>query len=325
MHYRFRSKAVFKDLEGKIQKGCFGKLNSFLLYADHENIAEYYFNGYNANTLHEFQSVTKSLQSILVGIALDKGYLKSIDVPIKVYFDDLPDIEWSNGKDKITVRHLLQMTAGLDWNEGHTSYMSLQNHSNLMAWSSNWIEYALSRPMLCPPGERFIYSSANPIIISAIFNKVYPHGHEAFITKCLFAPLEIKRYGYHRSESAPNILADVDILPKDMAKIALMLSQNGVYQGQKLLSANWVDLMLTTKADIGKENLQYGYGWWHKYVEVLGVKYACTYAWGYGSQHIFFVKELGLFMVCTGKNYEVTLHQGPFDLMRAVIELAIGA
>ena len=319
-----RSKNIevaFLALEDKIKAGVYGKLNSFLLHSKDLPPLESYFNGYTAEMLHEFQSVTKSLQCFLLGIAVERGLIKDIDIPIKAFFEEVNGLDWGDGKAAITIRHLMQMTAGLDWNEGYTSYLSLQNHSNCLAWSNNWVEYALSRPMRYKPGESFLYSSANPILLSAIFNKVYEGGHEAFVKKYLFEPLQISQYWYHRSAAHPHILADVDLLPKDMAKFGKLVAQGGMWKKKRLLSRAWVDAMLNSQVTTNEVDKNYSFGWWHTYIKSSDDLHLCHYAWGYGSQHIFILPSLDVVMVCTGKNYETTLHKGPFDLLREVIGL----
>jgi len=233
MSGQFLDKQSILFVESEIKNGRFGKLNSFFLFKDAKKIVESYYNGYNAHTLHEFQSVTKSLQSLLIGIAIDKGLITSLDTPIQIYFEDVKGVDWRNGKGKISIKDLLQMTAGLAWNESDTSYLSLNNHSNQLAWSNNWLEFALNRPMGYDSGKKFCYSSANPILLSAIVNKVYEPGQEKFIRQYLFKPLEISLFHYHRSLNDSNILADIDMLPKDMAKIALLVAQNGNWEGQQ--------------------------------------------------------------------------------------------
>lgn len=314
-------KSSLLELEEKIRKRNYGILDSTLLYLDGVSIFEGYYNGYTPDILHEFQSVTKSLQSVLVGIAIDNGFIKDVETPISTYFEDEEGVDWGNGKAEITIRDLLQMTAGLDWNEGYTSYMSLHNHSNQLAWSKDWVNYALSRPMESLPGEKFIYSSANPILISSIFNKVYEEGHEAFAMKYLLEPLGINHYRYHSCELKKNVLADIDLLPRDMAKFAKMIEKNGIWQGKRIVSSSWVHTMLTSRIDTGKINQKYSYSWWHSNFNSLNKKYSFFYAWGYGSQHICIVPTLNLILICTGKNYDTTFHSGPFMLLEEIIEI----
>lgn len=314
-------KSYLLQLEEKIRKRNYGIIDGILLYLDGIPIFEGYYNGYTSGILHEFQSVTKSIQSVLVGIAIENGFIESIETPIKTFFEDIEEIDWGNGKAEITIRDLLQMTAGLNWNEGYTSYLSLHNHSNQLAWSKDWVKYALNRPMEDLPGKRFIYSSANPILISAIFNKVYESGHKAFVKKYLLDPLGIVQYQYHSNGIDNQVLADIDLLPRDMGKFANMIAKDGLWRNIRLVSTSWIDSMLKDKIDTGKLNQKYSFSWWHSSTQNLNETYDFFYAWGYGSQHIFIVPDLNLVLVSTGKNYESTFHAGPFLLLREVIEM----
>lgn len=315
--------ALLASLKSQIHENKFGKIDSLIFYRGNKKILEEYFNGYQANMLHEFQSVTKSIQAILIGLAIQKKLLTDINTPIKSFFPELNELDWSGGKDKITIKHLMQMTAGLEWNEANTSYISLQNHSNQLAWSKDWISFALDMPMSNYPGKRFNYSSANPIIISALLNRIVDGGNEFFVKQQLFDPLGIKQYNYHRSLHHPYILADVEMLPNDILKIGRLVQQEGIWEGKQLVSSNWIEQMLKSTIPTNKENLQYGYFWWYTSLEVNAKHFVVNYAWGYGSQHIFLVKELDLIMVCTGKNYDVNLHEGPFQILKLLIQIAL--
>lgn len=315
LNYSYLAK-VFQKITANITNGIYGKLNSLIIYKKDEKLLESYFNGYNNNSLHEFQSVTKSIQAILVGIALKEKFISSIDLPIKDFFPEYKHLNWSGGKDKISIRHLLNMTAGFDWNEGTVPYLSLQNHSNMMAWSEDWIAFALEKTMLYNPGEKFLYSSANPILLSAILNKVTGMNHESFAKKYLYNPLDIRYYNYHRSVFDDKILADVEMCPADMAKIGLLVRNKGVWKGNQVVDTAWINEMLNEQTDIQDESDKYGFCWWLQSINYLNKRYNLYYAWGYGSQHIFIIPEISLVMICTGKNYNINKHSGPFRLLR---------
>lgn len=307
--------AAVEKVTNNIGKGTYGIINSLIIYRDNEKVLESYFNGYSRDTRHEFQSVTKSIQALLVGVALKEGFIKSIDEPIINYLSSYKNIDWSGDKDKITIRHLLEMTAGLSWNEGKVSYQSLENHSNMLAWSGDWIPFALGRPMLHKPGEVFQYSSANPIIISAILNEVTGMLHEEFAYKYLYKPLNISDFNYHRSMYDNSILADVEMCPIDMAKIGLLVSNNGSWEGEQVITTEWAAEILKERIHF-KEEEKYGFCWWIDAIDCYSKQFKMYYAWGYGSQHIFIIPELSLVMVCTGKNYNINKHLGPFELLR---------
>ncbi|UZR92764.1 serine hydrolase domain-containing protein [Chondrinema litorale] len=308
--------AAIEKVTNNISKGTYGIINSLIISRDNGIVLESYFNGYSRTSKHEFQSVTKSIQALLVGIALKEDFIKSIDEPIINYLSRYKNIDWSEGKDKITIRHLLEMTAGLSWNEGEVTYQSLENHSNMLAWSGNWIEFALGRPMLYKPGEVFQYSSANPIIISAILNEVTGMLHEEFAYKYLYKPLSITDFNYHRSINDNSILADVEMCPIDMAKIGLLVSNKGKWEGEQIVSSEWATEILEEHVHFKEDAVKYGFCWWIDSINCYSKQFKLYYAWGYGSQHIFIIPELSLVMVCTGKNYNVNKHQGPFELLR---------
>jgi CubicO group peptidase (beta-lactamase class C family) len=293
-------------------------VHSLLVSQQGETIFEGYFNGYDAEILHEAQSVTKSIQSLLVGIALDKKFIPSLDVKIKDYFPQYAHLDWKNGKDKITLRHLLTMTSGLQWNEGEVPYTArYQNDANLQIMHHDWIEYALSKPMAHNAGTTFAYSSASPILISQILGEATQLPNELFALHYLYLPLGISRYEYQQNKQNPQILADVDLLPADLLKIGQMVLQHGRFGVHQIVSPAWVQESLSPQVQFRTAGKSYGYMWWIDTLQTPdNESLAYYYAWGYGGQHIFLVPDYDLVMVTTGGHYGVTLAEQPFELLQ---------
>jgi CubicO group peptidase (beta-lactamase class C family) len=301
------------------EENSFPELNSLLIWYQGGVLYENYYNGFTHLHLHEAQSVTKSIQSILVGIALDKGLIANLDVKIKPFFREYDYLDWRNGKDQITLRHLLTMQSGLQWNESQVPYNRLfENDSNLMAYSDDWLAFALSKPMVYPAGNFFCYSSASPILISKILKVVSGMSNEAFAKQFLFDPLECLGYDFQKNPKDPDILGDVDLLPSDLLKIGVLALRMGEWQGKKLVSAKWIQTS-TQKHVNFSQGEGYGFCWWLKDFQVKGKKLPCFYAWGYGGQHLFVFKDLDLVVLTNARKYTVTLARDPFDLVEQLI------
>lgn len=301
-------------LASEIRLGEWGPIHSILVYQNSQIIFEDYFETYARDVLHEAQSVTKSLQSILVGIAFDQGCLKDLDEPIKDYFSDYQGIDWSEGKDQITIRHLLTMTSGLSWNESQIPYTDiLDNDSNRLVLSDDWISYPLQKPMQASPGQVFNYSSAAPILLSHIIALATGMDNEVFAWEYLFDPLQIETYAYQKSPMQPHILGDIDLLPRDMAKLGLLMLNQGRWKGKQILSSQWVKNSID--AHVILDDRAYGFWWWNRTVFSTKIKFEIYYAWGYGGQHIFVIPALQAVVVFTGGFYELTLASEPFRIL----------
>lgn len=299
----------------------FKSVHSLLISQGTETIFEGYFHGYSAETLHEAQSVTKSIQSLLVGIALDKKFIPHLDVKIKDYFPQYADSYWKAGKDKITLRHLLTMTAGFQWNEGEIPYTAYyQNDASLQYMSHDWIEYAIAKPLIHKPGTTFAYSSASPILISHILREATKLPNELFALHYLYMPLGITNFEYQHNPHDQEVLADVDLLPSDLLKIGQMMLQEGRYGQHQIVPQNWIRESLTPQVHFNTAGKSYGYMWWLDYLKMPNdTQLAYYYAWGLGGQHIFVIPTYQLVMVTTGGYYEVTLANPPFELLQKYV------
>ncbi|WP_020531509.1 serine hydrolase domain-containing protein [Flexithrix dorotheae] len=314
---------VFPRLIKQINSGNFGKLDSLLVLRNGYLVFEGYFNGYKADHLHPIQSVSKSIQSILVGICLDQGLIKNLDEPIIQFFEEYQYLDWSGGKDKITIRHLLCMTTGIQWNESEMPYQSFENQANQLVLSSDWLAYALSQPMEAKPGTIFNYSSANPILFAGIIKKVSGLSNETFALKYLFQPLDINKLAIHRSVFSPEIIGDYELVPKDLLKIGWLMLQKGKWNGNQLVSGNWVAQTLSNQFEIKPGMQEYGFFWWRKKCTLGNKEIWYIYAWGYGGQHIFLFPELDLVFTTTASYYNINQAFEPFEILEEYILLGL--
>lgn len=296
-------------------------LHSLLVLKDDQLVLEEYFNGYTREDLHEAQSITKSLQSILIGIALDIGFITNLQERIFTFFEDETDIRWGLSKKRINIYHLLTMTTGLKWNESLISYQNLvKNDSNRMAHQGNWIQYALNKSMVFQPGECFNYSSAAPILFSKIIQQSTGLSNEAFAYNYLFKPLGIHHYAYQRDPLQEEILGDIELRPIDLLKIGQLMLKRGWWGDIQIVSSNWI--RQSTQAHIEFFNPYqsgYGYFWWQAKFPYADTQVTAYYAWGYGGQHIFIIPNLDLVIVTTGGWYDVNLAYQPFQLVQEVV------
>ena len=223
---------------------------------------------YRRGELHSLQSVTKTITSITIGAALARGEFPSIDTPVLKYFPGGTVANVDERKRRMTVRHLLTMTAGLDWNES-LPYSDPKNTGTLMEAGSNWVQYTIDRPMSDEPGARFNYNSGATMLLAHIFRQATGQDLEEYAAKRVFAPLGIVSYFWKRApEGLPDAEGGLYLDRHDLAKIAYLYLKNGAWDGKQVVSAAWVKESLTRAIAVSRSGqkqgsgVQYGFKWW---------------------------------------------------------------
>ena len=285
----------------------FENIHSVLLVKNGKLILEEYFYGYDRDKKHQMRSATKSVTSILVGIAKDRKMIQSVDQKIYEYFPEYDEIDWSAPKNKITLKHVLTMTAGLDWNEW--TYPDSDTRSSIygMARSDDWIEYVLQKGIEQPPGEIFNYSSGLSLVLGAILkNKTGLYAND-FADKYLFGPLGISEFSWQQGPNGMVYTSGGDrglwLRPRDMAKIGLLFLNKGNWKGRQIVSSEWVNESTKSHVNAFFAGSEYGYQWWRGEKAIGKRTIGVFYAAGHGGQYIFVCPSLDLVAVFTSKVY----------------------
>lgn len=219
---------------------------------------------YRRGDLHTLQSVTKTITSIVIGVATTRGDFPSIDTPVLAFFDTSKVRNIDDRKRRMTVRHLLTMTGGIDWNE-NLPYIDPRNNAVVMEASHDWVDYTINLPMGREPGASFNYSSGETQLLSHIFRRATGFDIEEYAARHLFAPLGITRWYWKRT---PIGLIDTEgglyLEARDLARLWYLFLQDGVWQGQRLISAEWVRQSVTPAVTVGNRPgaAKYGLKWW---------------------------------------------------------------
>lgn len=265
--------------------------HSLLVIRNGYIVFEEYFGQYHKNRRHIIYSCTKSVSSTLIGIALDQGYIESLDEFILDYFPDKNITNWDSRKDLITIEHLLTMTSGLEWSEGggDDDYFS-------MGFSDDWVEYVLNQPMIGDPGEQFEYCTGGSHLLSAILNVSTEQTTLSFAEENLFGPIGIGEvYWPTDPQGINNGGSDLGLTPRDMARFGYLFLNNGTWDGEQIVPVEWVTEATSSKvnpyADTG-----YGYQWWTTpSVNVYSAR-------GFAGQFIVVIPEYDLVVVCTAND-----------------------
>jgi len=251
---------------------------------------------YQGTDLHSMQSVSKTVSSIILGIAITRGdFLAGLDTPLLKYFDVAKVKNVDERKRRITLRHVLTMSTGLDWNE-EVAYDDPRNDSSVMEAADDWVQYVVDRPMAQEPGKVFNYSSGVSALLAYIFQKETGQDIERYGEKYLFQPLGMDHFWKRTPLGLPDTEGGLFLSTTDLAKIGYLYLHNGMWDGKQIVSKDWVAQSLAPSID-AEEGFKYGYKWW-----LLPRTDRPGYVWmarGFGGQRLMVFPEENLIAVFT--------------------------
>jgi CubicO group peptidase (beta-lactamase class C family) len=255
-----------------------------------------YFHGMEAHTM---QSVTKTITSVTYGTAMHRNeFHATLDTPILKFFDASTVENVDDRKRRITIRDLLTMRSGLDWDED-LPYNDPRNGSSAMEASDDWVRFVINRPMAHEPGTVFAYSSGVTELLGYIFQKATGEDIEKYATKYLFKPLGFEQVHWKRTPlGLPDTEGGLYLRPLDLAKIGKLYLQGGVWNGERIVRGEWVKQSVSPSTD-ARAGMKYGFQWWL-------IPYGPNpdeLAWaalGFGGQRLLVLPEQDLIMVFTG-------------------------
>ena len=261
---------------------------------------------YRRGDLHTIQSVTKTVTSIVIGVAIARKDFPSLDTPILNFFDAAKVANLDERKRRITIRHLLTMTAGFDCNGFGVPLSDPNNCTALMEASCDWVQFAINRPMAHEPGTVFEYNSGATELLAHIFRVATGTDIEEYAAQHLFAPLGIEHYYWKRTPSGlADAIAGLYLRPRDLAKLWYLFLKGGVWEGKQIVTRDWVKASVTPTSNAtapgGGEGVKYGFKWWlYPYGE--NGEHLAWAGGGFGGQMPIVLPEYDLVMVFTGWN-----------------------
>ncbi len=290
------------------------KIHSVLLVKNDELIIEEYFGGYSAEQSHDLRSTTKSIRSILMGIAIDEGFIASVDDPIAKYLKNpVPTKNLDERKKAITIRHLLTMSSGLDCNDWDKKSKGQEDR---VYKKKDWLQYTLNLPLVNDPGTVANYCSMGAVLVAEIISQASGMTIDKFAEKYLFEPLSIHNLQWEHTSNKKVIPSAkrLHLTPRDMAKIGQLILNQGKWNGQPIVSAQWVEEATTPKTKI--TGIDYGYLWWNLPFKVGNDNIIAKTATGNGGQYIIVIPEMDMVAVFTGGAYNSEEDKLPFAIMR---------
>ena len=264
------------------------QLRSLLVSRHGELVAEYYARGIGQARLENVKSASKSVIAALVGIAIQRGDIKSLDQPIAAYLPELKQ-DRDARKQSITIEDLLTMRAGLESTSGRNYGRWVQ--------SPNWVRFALARPMVAEPGTHMQYSTGSSHLLSAILTRATGKSTWQFANDTLARPLGFTLARWPQDPQGVYFGGNEMLLtPKQMVALGELYLHRGSANGKQVVPAAWVDTSCVPRtASVFDAERRYGYGWWMQQLEG-GTP---CFAWGYGGQYIFVFRDLDLVVTAT--------------------------
>ena len=283
---------IYNTVNEIIQKQ-YGRINSYIIIKDKHLICEEYFYGYKRNMIFPVESTTKSITSLIFGIAIDKELIKSIETPVFNYFPEYNSLK-STEKQKITLKHVLTMSAGFKEDMDKILHSDDRNY------------YCLSRILYHNPGETFSYDGGSTQLLAGIIKNTTGKHIDKFGEDYLFNDLEITNYNWeiYKQNGYPLTGGSLEMRPIDMAKIGLLVLNKGKWNSKQIISEKWIKESTYPWIKTNVDNDSYGYQWWISSINSGDKDYQLIWANGWGSQFIFILPELDMIIVTTGSNHQ---------------------
>ncbi len=301
------------------EAGQLDDIDSLLVVKNAHLIAEGYFHEGSIDATAELQSVTKSYTSALVGIALDRGCLTSLDSKMLDFFPELNEQIRDPRKRQITVRQLLQMRAGYPWEESNGELFAL-------LYSGLRPHHLVDVPLNKDPGTAMEYSNLSSHLLGVIVSRTCDADLAEFATEHLHQPMGVTPGDWMMGwENYRFGLAGLKMRARDLAKFGQLYLDGGRFADQQILPAPWVRESLQAHSDdawrihVGSNwnDPRYGYQWWR----VTAGSHSYNLAWGHGGQQIALVDELNLLVVVTSDPLMAEHGGGPWKREKANLNL----
>jgi CubicO group peptidase (beta-lactamase class C family) len=295
-----------------------------LLVARHGRLLlERYFAGADATSRFDVRSVTKSIVATLTGLALARGKVSGLEASVGQYFG-APDT-LDNGDRAVTVRQLLTMTSGYQWDE--------TTAADYNAWilSTNHIQYLFDRPQTAggPPGP-FTYNSAAVHLLGVLLQRATGTPLPDFATEALFAPIGVTSAMWEPLEAGVNGGSGLQLTGRDLLRVGQLVLQEGRSGERQVVPASWVSAMTTPRFTwreaVGEQGgVSYGYLWW----VADGPPVAAVFAWGYGGQFVYVAPTLDLVAVATtdwqGISSDSAAQGLPVTVLNVIVQNVVAA
>lgn len=293
---------VLAGIAERMRQGEFGNSHAWLLVKDGKLVVEEYFQGQQPDRLHTIQSISKSITSLLIGIAIGEGKIRGVDQKILEFFPEIQPGNLDQRKRDLALQDLLTMRTGFRWDEQSTSLFDRSNPlGRLNRLNDGWNQYVLEFPMQHAPGEVFEYNSGGTILLGGVLKHATGMHAEEYARSKLFGPLGIRDFEWESNRSGYNHTGGgLDMIPRDLLKIGWLMVQEGRWEGRQVVPRQWVQASVQRHVGKAQGSLAYGYKWWllppdDPSATLPDVKVICGL--GMGGQYLLIVPQHRLVML----------------------------
>ena len=307
-----------------IDRDPYGDFRSLLVTRNGRIVAERYFNDHGPDSLLDVRSVTKSLTSALVGIAVSEGIVPGIETRVLSLFPSyLPVTHDGEGKRGITLEHLLAMTSGLD---ADADDPRTPGHEDRLWESADWVRFALDLPMEHAPGEAWSYASVNTFLVGAAVEQAAGQTLAEYAEGRLFGPLGISRYRWAETPSGRTVgQGNLSIRARDMAKLGQLYLDGGRWGGRQVVPESWIRSSMEGRFRVPWKGYdRYGYGWYTHELQVGGRQFRYVFASGNGGNKIYVFPEEEMVVVIQSAAYNTDYGQSrSFAVLEGVLAAVV--
>jgi CubicO group peptidase (beta-lactamase class C family) len=257
---------------------------------------------YDATTKHDMRSASKSIVSLLVGLAIDRRLIASVNEPLVKFFPELSAVK-STGWDKVTLRHLLTMSSGIKWDET-LAWTDPQNDEPHLGYEADPVRYVLSKPIAAAPDTVWVYNGGGTDLLGNILERVSGKSLEAFAREFLFQPLDATDFEWKSYPKNGRVAAaaGLRLRPRDAAKIGQLILSDGAWNGRQVVPPDWIMQSVIPRFQATGYFggiLFYGYQWWMGRSLAEGKEVKWIAAMGWGGQRIFVIPDLDMVVMTT--------------------------
>lgn len=299
-----------------------GDFRGLVVIKDHQLVIEEHFHTFWRISIHDVRSAGKGVTALLLGIALKEGLINDVDQTV---YELLPKAKYPTMHQdfkKIKVRHLLNMTSGLD---ADTDNSDTPGHAVKWGAMNDWKNYILGISLKSKPGENWVYADINPLLIAAIIEEKSGMSLKDYAKEKLFDPLGITQfYWYTNAANQTGAAGNLYLTTLDFAKLGVLVANEGKWQDQQIIEASYIEQLISTKVAGVSEwwNMADHYGYfWYKSTRTFGnQEFEYLFASGNGGNHLVVIPKLEMVIALTSSAYGQRYAQRrTFDIMRRVL------